>query len=152
LRSQRLIAVGRTLQGRRRARCTAPDVAVGCDLVQLSEFRRRASPRFVARAFTPGEVRDTLDRGDALASLAARWAAKEAAYKALSQAAARRGLSARGLGVFRDYEVSSSGRRPSLVLHGRPAALAAELHASVALSLTHDGDYAAAFVVVAERA
>lgn len=123
-------------------------LASGCDLVYLPDFKQRALPRFLERAFTLGEVRATLDKADSLASLAARWAAKEAAYKAFSQLAVSHSLDPLGLAVFRDYEVVSQGRAPRLVLHRRPLAIAEELHLQVALSLTHDGDYAAAFVVL----
>jgi phosphopantetheine--protein transferase-like protein len=141
LRSHRVIA--RQRLARRRSR--EIELSVGCDLVHLREFHKRLKPRFVERAFTPGEIHDALDKGDALASLGARWAAKEAAFKAFSQAAEERGLERKGLGVFRHYEV----RGRNLILDGKPKALLALLRAKISLSLTHDGDYAAAFVVIA---
>jgi holo-[acyl-carrier protein] synthase len=123
-------------------------LAAGCDLVYLPDFKDLALPRFLERAFTLREVRDTLGRSDSLASLAARWAAKEAAYKAFSQLAVARGLDPLGLAVFRHYEVVSQGRGPQLRLHGRPLAITEELRVQVSLSLTHDGEYSAAFVVL----
>jgi holo-[acyl-carrier protein] synthase len=123
-------------------------LAAGCDLVYLPDFKERALPRFLERAFTLGEVRDSLGKADSLASLAARWAAKEAAYKAFSQLAVAHSLDLLGLAVFRHYEVVSQGRGPQLSLLGRPLAVAEELRVHVSLSLTHDGDYAAAFVVL----
>jgi holo-[acyl-carrier protein] synthase len=123
-------------------------LAAGCDLVYLPDFKDRALPRFLERAFTLREVRDTLGRADSLASLAARWAAKEAAYKAFSQLALANGVDPLGLAVFRHYEVVSEGRGPCLKLHGRPLAISEELRVQVSLSLTHDGEYSAAFVVL----
>ena len=120
----------------------------GIDLAHLPEFERHDHPRFHKRVFSDGELTEA---GGALESLAARWAAKEAAYKAFSQLAAALQLDAEGLATFRDYQVQ--GRQPRLVLSGRPAQLVEELQrggraVSMSLSLTHDGDYAAAFVVI----
>jgi holo-[acyl-carrier protein] synthase len=124
------------------------EICSGCDLVHLPEFERHNHPRFQERAYADSELSEA---GGRVESLAARWAAKEAAYKAFSQLAAQLQLDAEGLAVFRDYQVS--GQRPRLVLSGRPAALVDELKrggraVSIGLSLTHDGDYAAAFVVI----
>ena len=124
------------------------EIASGCDLVHLPEFERHHHPRFRERAYGDAELTEA---GGRLDSLAARWAAKEAAYKAFSQLAAQLQLDEEGLAVFRDYQVS--GEKPRLVLSGRPAALVEELKrggraVSISLSLTHDGDYAAAFVVI----
>lgn len=124
------------------------EISSGCDLVHLPEFERHDHPRFLQRAYSDGELSEA---GGRLESLAARWAAKEAAFKAFSQLAAQLALNEEGLAVFRSYEVR--GERPRLVLSGRPKELIDELQrggpaVSVSLSLTHDGDYAAAFVVI----
>lgn len=120
-------------------------VGAGCDLVHVPGFRDKIRDAFLARAYHEDEVAECRDRFDAAESLAARWAAKEAAYKALRQIS-----SADGLASFRDYVVVTDpeSRVPRLRLFGAPAALVERLRAEVALSLTHDGDYAAAFVVV----
>jgi holo-[acyl-carrier protein] synthase len=124
------------------------EIFSGCDLVHLPEFERHDHPRFLNRAYAEGELGDA---GGRLESLAARWAAKEAAYKAFSQLAESAKLDAEGLATFRNYQVQ--GKAPRLVLSGRPAALVEELQrggraVSISLSLTHEGDYAAAFVVI----
>ena len=76
-------------------------------------------------------------------SLAARWAAKEAVAKALGT----------GIGqvAWREIEVlQNDDGCPSLRLHGRAAALAAERGLTRwAVSLAHDGGLALAFVVAA---
>jgi holo-[acyl-carrier protein] synthase len=89
----------------------------------------------VHRLFTPTEA----DR--MLASLAARFAAKEALAKALG---------APGNLEWHDAEVvSESSGRPRLELRGTVAARAAELGvASVHLSLSHDAGIASAVVVL----
>ncbi len=116
-------------------------LAVGTDLVEIARVTavvREYGERFTGRVFTEGELADCAGRAE---SLAARWAAKEAAAKALGT----------GIGrvTFREIEVvrGVSGQ-PELLLHGRAAALAAELGLSQwALSLAHDGGLALAFVV-----
>ena len=59
---------------------------LGMDLVRIERIRRVLEDhpeRFRARVFTPTECRDAADRGAGeVASLAARFAAKEAALKA----------------------------------------------------------------------
>ena len=76
------------------------------------------------------------------AGLAARFAAKEAAVKALGT-----GFSS-GIG-WRDVEVGSENGRPSLTLHGRAAELASEMGVTgIHVSLTHEREYASAVVVL----
>lgn len=114
-------------------------VRAGCDVVDVPHFAQRLerTPALQERLFQPGELADAA-RGGAepgglvwLRRLAARCAAKEAAYKAL-------GID--GL-QFRDVEVvTGDDGAPHLRLHGEP------VNASV--SLSHDGDVAMAMVVV----
>ena len=133
------------------AQTPAGAVGAGCDLVHVPDFRDKLHPRFLQRAFAAAEIAHCEDRAE---SFAARWAAKEAAYKAVRQLAEKLGEDPAGLGVFRDYVVEAGASKvPSLRLGGRPAALVEKLRGGgarveVGLSLTHDGDYAAAFVVV----
>ena len=117
-------------------------VGVGIDLVDVERFAgvlaRR--PALAARLFSEQERRDARNRPE---RLAARFAAKEATWKALGV----------GLGSTRilDVEVhrSDSGA-PILQLHGAAARLAAERGvASWHLSLTHSALTAGA-VVIAE--
>jgi phosphopantetheine--protein transferase-like protein len=130
----------------------------GHDLVYLPDFAPKLRRRFIERAFTPREIAEVEGGSDPLPRFAARWAAKEAAYKALCQLALTRDLSTRGLARFRDYEVLPHPRlsAPALHLHGAPAALVKALgggaHVVVSLSLSHDGDYASAFVIIASAA
>ncbi len=116
-------------------------LAVGVDLVEvrrIADLVERDGERFTTRVFTPAELADCDGRAD---SLAARWAAKEAAAKALGT----------GIGpvAFREIEVADDGSgRPILRLHGRAAALAGERGLTQwAISLAHDGGFALAFVV-----
>ena len=112
-------------------------VGVGIDVVDISRFEEslRRTPGLAERLFTPAEaVRPS-------ASLAARFAAKEALAKALG---------APGDLAWHDAEVlSESSGRPLLSLVGTVAARAAEIGAvRVHLSLSHDAGIASAVVVL----
>jgi len=113
-------------------------VGIGIDVVAIDRFEEALEkiPGFVERIFTPQE------RGFGHASLAARWAAKEALAKALG---APGGLS------WQDVEVTRAGDgSPVLSITGTVAARAAELGiVRFHLSMSHDAGMASA-VVVAE--
>ncbi len=137
------------------ARIASGAVGVGCDLVHVGELAARLHPRFLERAFTASEIAAGQGRADSARFFGARWAAKEAGYKAVCQIALAAGRDFSGLATFRHYEVVRQGEStaPALVLHGGPAALLAELGharpAHISLSLTDEGEFAAAFVVIA---
>lgn len=120
-------------------------VGVGVDLVEVARIRRavdRWQDRFLQRVFTPDELAYALGRRDPAEHLAARFAAKEAALKALGI-----GLS---LGVrWRELEVRRPpGGPPTMALSGRAAALGRRRGvATLHLSLAHDGGYALAQVI-----
>lgn len=115
-------------------------VGVGIDVVDVARFEQtlERTPALRHRLFTPHE------RERPIASLAARFAAKEALAKALGAPA---GLH------WADAEVRTDANgRPTLRLSGSVAAKAAELGAgSMHLSLSHDAGIASALVVL-ERA
>lgn len=113
----------------------------GVDLIDISRIGdaiERHGERFISRVFTEVEQRDCNGR---IPSLAARFAAKEAASKAL------------GCGIgdvsWLDIEVrSDENKSPYLVLHGEGERLAKELGlANWAVSLSHTENQAIAFVV-----
>ncbi|HTP40592.1 MAG TPA: holo-ACP synthase [Steroidobacteraceae bacterium] len=113
---------------------------VGIDLVRVSriaESLEQFGARFLNRVFTAGEIAYA-SAAPALTTerLAARFAAKEAALKAL-------GLAGRGVG-WRDIEVLHGAVGPELRLHGAAAQAGA---VELALSLSHEGDYATAIVI-----
>lgn len=120
-------------------------LGLGLDLAKVARIQAaldRFGARFVERCFTPAEAKMCLGRPRPASALAMRFAAKEAFSKAA-------GLGMRGL-AWREIEIAHEpSGRPYLVLHGRAAAWAAahELAASH-VSLTDDGDYAAAVVVL----
>lgn len=113
-------------------------LVTGCDVVDVARLGAVADRRagFVARVFTDREVADCTRDGVALdsptgrARLAARFAAKEAARKAVGDLRL----------PFHAVEVRrATTGAPELFLHGRPTELAC--------SLSHDGGVALAVVV-----
>ena len=116
---------------------------VGIDIaevVAVEESVAQFGTRYTERVFTPGELADC--EGDAR-HLAARWAAKEAAVKALR-------LGPDVPTPPREIEVVGTPRGPELRLHGGLADRArAQGWVRAEVSLTHT-DRAAAAVVLAE--
>ncbi len=122
-------------------------VGIGVDLVHIERVARLLSSkghRALERLFTEGERRYALDRAEPARHLAARIAAKEAAFKALSGTARAHTI------AWRDMEVVIGDHgRPELVLHGLARERAEHLAiARIWLTLTHDGETAAAFVIL----
>ncbi len=124
---------------------------IGMDLADIDRIARllgRHPERARRRLFTEGERTYCDRRGEPARHFAARFAAKEAAYKALAGTAEARHIH------WQDIEVANSplDGRPLLRLHGAAAKRAAELGVSVIhVTLTHS-DHVAAAVVVLESA
>jgi holo-[acyl-carrier protein] synthase len=121
-------------------------VGSGIDLIEIRRIQQsldRFGQRFLDRIYTRAEQAYCLRKRNAAESLAARFAAKEAAAKALGTGISR-GVS------WLEFEVSRQpGGRPSLQFHGRAAVIARSLGVGNAtLSLTHTGDLALASVVL----
>lgn len=111
---------------------------LGIDIIKVDRIRaslERFGSRFSTRVLTPAERRYVRDRPE---TFAGRWAAKEAVSKVL-------GLGVRGIG-WKDIEVERLPTgQPAVRLHGRAAARAAQLGMGrIALSITHEADYAVA--------
>lgn len=123
---------------------------IGIDLVDIGRVERLLDAkgrRVLDRLFTPAEVAYAMARSRPAMHLAARLAAKEAAFKALAGSD-----DARLIG-WREVEVvARAGHAPTLVLTGRADTRARELGIEhVWVSLTHT-DSAASATVVLERA
>lgn len=121
-------------------------VGIGIDMVEVERMRallQRKGERALARLFTIGEITYARTHPEPERQLAARVAAKEAAYKALSGNDLAKAIGWRELEV-----VSRRGHAPGLVLHGRAQVRANELGVHrVHLSITHTEHMAAAYVV-----
>jgi holo-[acyl-carrier protein] synthase len=113
---------------------------VGIDLLEVDRLEQALErrPRLAERLFTDGEREYAATRARPAMHLAARFCAKEAVAKAL-------GLTAWS---FRDVEVVATGAAPEVRLSGSAAERAAELGATVIVSLTHTATLAAAVAAV----
>ncbi len=116
-------------------------LATGIDLIEIERVRSAIEThgeRFLQRVFTPRELKE---RGDRAESLAGRFAAKEAAAKALGC----------GIGdvTWKEIEIlhGKSGA-PRLVLHGAAERMAKEKGlVEWSVSLSHSHSHAVAIVV-----
>jgi holo-[acyl-carrier protein] synthase len=109
------------------------------DIPRVAEVFERYGERFLRRVFTTGEIAYCTRRRNPVPHLAGRFAAKEAAMKALGTGL-RLGVRWRELEVRRER-----GQAPRLLLHGRSREIGlARGGRAMLLALTHDGDYALA--------
>jgi len=121
-------------------------VGTGIDIAEVPRITNaieRYGDRFIRRIFTEGEIRYCDSKANRMERYAARFAAKEAAMKALG--------TGWNHGVrWRDIEVARKpGSRPTILFHGVAAQFAQRLGATnVALSLTHTEDQAFAQVIL----
>lgn len=119
-------------------------VKCGTDLVQIERLERavlRQGERFLNRVFTTRELAQCQGK---IASLAARFAAKEAIAKALGTGIGPHQIAWTDLEIVRQ----DSGQ-PTVELHAAAARFYAELGGqSIAISLTHEQNLAQAFCVL----
>jgi holo-[acyl-carrier protein] synthase len=111
---------------------------LGIDIIKVDRIRgsiERFGERFSRRVLTPAEQRYVRMRPE---TFAGRWAAKEAVSKVL-------GLGVRGIG-WKDIEIERLPTgQPAVRLHGRAEQRAGQLGMGrIALSITHESDYAVA--------
>ncbi len=121
-------------------------VGTGIDIAEVPRIRKaieRFGDRFLQRVFTPAEILYCDSKANRAERYAARFAAKEAAMKAIGTGWSH--------GVrWRDCEVTRMpGGRPTLTFHGKAAEFAARLGAKhAALSLSHTAEQAIAQVIL----
>ncbi len=121
-------------------------VGTGVDLAEVDRIRaaiERHGRRFVERIYTPGEIAYAERKSNRYERYAARFAAKEAAMKAIGTGW-RRGVR------WQDFEVTNlpSGR-PTLRFHGVAARFAENMGVrNIALSMTHTAEQAMAIVIL----
>jgi holo-[acyl-carrier protein] synthase len=120
---------------------------IGFDLIDVARVERElreGGDAFAERVFTPGEIAYCESKRYPAPHYAARFAAKEAAFKALA-------IEARDALPWQDVEIEVRDRgSPHLVLHGRARTIAAGLGvAATYVTLTHTRELAAASVVLA---
>ena len=112
---------------------------LGLDLVEVARIQRsveRWGRRFLSRVFTQREIEYCFQQGEGYRSLAARFAAKEAVFKALGKGWPQGG-------DWKDVEVlGQRGSRPEVMLHGRTKQIVDK--GRVLVCLSHTSEYAAA--------
>ena len=120
-------------------------LGIGIDIESVTRVSRlldRYGTRFVERVFTAAEASYSLRRARPAQHLAARFAAKEAAMKALGTGHSH------GV-VWRSVEVLRETGPPRLRFHGAAARRFAAMGATRSLvAISHSGDFALAQVIV----
>ncbi|HSM70983.1 MAG TPA: holo-ACP synthase [Anaerolineales bacterium] len=118
------------------------NLRTGIDLIEISRIEEvvaRHGKHYLERIYTPAELEQCGKRSE---SLAGRFAAKEAAAKALG----------RGIGDIGWQEVEILGdeqNAPALNLHGAAEQLAKELGVTTwSVSISHDQTHSVAMVVM----
>jgi holo-[acyl-carrier protein] synthase len=121
-------------------------VGTGIDIAEVPRIGQaieRFGTRFLGRIFTPGEIRYCDSKANRVERYAARFAAKEAAMKALGTGWSH--------GVrWQDCEVvRAPGGRPTIQFHGKAREFAAKMGVkNAALSLSHTAEQAIAQVIL----
>lgn len=118
-------------------------LGIGTDIVEVERMREAADKwgdRFLKRIFSDREIRYCYSKKNPFPHLSARFAAKEAAVKALSGIINDRRV------LVADIEVSNeSSGRPVLSIKGAAKELTARI--SFHVTLSHEKDYAVATVI-----
>jgi holo-[acyl-carrier protein] synthase len=115
--------------------------SVGIDLIEIDRVERALErrPRLAQRLFRPAELEAAGGWERPGRHLAARFAAKEAAIKALGGGCAPHDIEVRG------------SEPPTLHLHGSARRLADQRNVDLVVSLTHSREAAAAVVLASPR-
>jgi holo-[acyl-carrier protein] synthase len=121
-------------------------VGTGIDIVEVPRIAQsieRFGERFLNRVFTAAEIHYCQSKANRTERFAARFAAKEAAMKAI-------GTGMRGGVTWKDFEVGREpSGRPTMVLHGKAGQVALTLGVRrTHLSVSHTEQYAVAYVLV----
>jgi holo-[acyl-carrier protein] synthase len=121
-------------------------VGTGIDITEVARIAasiERFGERFLRRVFTEGEIRYCDSKQNRAERYAARFAAKEAALKAIGTGW-KRGV------AWKDVEVQREpSGRPLLAFHGKAAEIAQQLGVrQTALSLSHTAEHAIAQVIL----
>ena len=121
-------------------------VGTGIDIIEVPRVAaavERFGERFLNRIFTEREIAYCHSKQNAMERFAARFAAKEAGFKAI-------GTGWRYGVAWRDVEVGREpGGRPTICFHGEAAQFAARLGVRRAsLSLSHTAEQAIAHVIL----
>jgi len=121
-------------------------VGTGIDIVEVPRIAKsieRFGERFLSRVFTAAEIAYCDGKANRMERFAARFAAKEAAMKAI-------GTGMRGGVTWQDFEVVRElTGRPTMQFHGKAAQVAERLGVRRShLSVSHTTEHAVAYVVL----
>ena len=121
-------------------------IGTGIDIVEVPRIAQsieRFGDRFLNRIFTEAEIRYCQSKANRNERFAARFAAKEAAMKAI-------GTGMRGGVTWKDFEVGREpSGRPTMLLHGKAAKVAELLGGRrTHLSVSHTEQHAVAYVLL----
>ena len=120
-------------------------LGIGTDIIEVDRIGQMIDKHddlFLRRVFTPLEIEYCGGRKSAMQHYAGRWAAKEAALKALGTCWSR-GIK------WTDMEVSNlMGGKPELRIHGVASEIATEMGIQeMQISISHCQSYAVAYVI-----
>jgi holo-[acyl-carrier protein] synthase len=123
-------------------------VGIGTDIIRTARIKRLLDryPAFAGKIFSPGEIAYCSAKASPELSYAVRFAAKEAVMKALG--------TGWGQGVnFPDIEVATDAAgRPEIILRRGAKDMMQRVGAThVHVSLSHEKEYALAFVVLEQQ-
>ncbi|MCX5657952.1 MAG: holo-ACP synthase [Candidatus Omnitrophica bacterium] len=118
-------------------------IGTGVDLIEIRRIKEainRWNDRFLDKVFTPREIEYSKGKRFYFENLAARFAAKEAVFKAIGNLNLR----------WQDIEILNNGEgKPVVRLNSRARALAKkEKITEINISLTHSRDYAVAQAII----
>jgi len=111
--------------------------SAGNDIVFIPDFEKSFTDSFKNKVYTATEIAYCEQFENPLLRYASTWAAKEAVYKAIKQVDPS-ALGPKKIEILRDKPVG----RPEVVLHRDGAKF------NVALTISHDGDYAWAIAFI----
>lgn len=117
---------------------------IGIDLIQVSKVQRLCeSKKYLKRVFTPAEIKYCQKKAHQFQHFAARFAAKEAMFKAL-------GTGWDGEIEWTDIEVvKDEVGKPEINLYGKAKEMAEKMSIrDILVSLSHCSDYAIAQVIL----
>lgn len=118
-------------------------IGIGIDIIEIRRIERALSPRFIERVFSQREI-EYCELSRRIEKYAARFAAKEAARKAIGAGTPVTALS------WHDVEILSSPEgAPQIIFHGRAAELVKKMRVTRAhVSMSHSVENAIAQVIL----
>src|SRR4051812_9142203 len=124
-------------------------LGIGTDIVECARIARmieRHGEAFLRKVFTPREIAECNARKRSMEHFAARWAAKEAVFKAL-------GTTWRGPMAWTDLEIRQDGaEKPTMRVGGGGKELLQQLRvADILVSFAHSRQFATGYALVLAR-